>query len=102
MSWIFFRFLSENQEYFNFFNFRSIVDEPKETQLNDERLRAHGKAVMTLIGEAIWYSFRSFVFMRFCQILKKRKAKLGTSAKYFMIFYRLRTLQNMCKFFLTL
>lgn len=53
--------LSEHPEYYEFFKFRNIANKTKENQINDERLSAHGAAVMKFIGKAI----KSFLSVNF-------------------------------------
>uniref|UniRef100_A0AAF5PTY6 GLOBIN domain-containing protein n=1 Tax=Wuchereria bancrofti TaxID=6293 RepID=A0AAF5PTY6_WUCBA len=50
---MFLKMLTENPEYYEFFNFRNIANTTKEKQASDERLSAHGAAVMKFIGKAI-------------------------------------------------
>ncbi|VBB27497.1 unnamed protein product [Acanthocheilonema viteae] len=50
---MFLKMLTQHPEYYEFFKFRNIANEAKENQVSDERLRAHGAAVMKFIGKAI-------------------------------------------------
>ncbi|VDK84428.1 unnamed protein product [Litomosoides sigmodontis] len=50
---MFLKMLTEHPEYYEFFKFRNIANKAKEKQATDERLSAHGAAVMKFIGKVI-------------------------------------------------
>ncbi|VDN06464.1 unnamed protein product [Thelazia callipaeda] len=50
---MFLKMLADHPEYYELFQFRNIAGEAKENQASDERLSAHGAAVMKFIGQAI-------------------------------------------------
>lgn len=53
--------LAEHPEYYEFFKFRNIANTAKENQASDERLSAHGAAVMKFIGKTIrWFLLGNF------------------------------------------
>ncbi|MCP9262802.1 hypothetical protein DINM_005664 [Dirofilaria immitis] len=65
---MFLKMLTEHPEYYEFFKFRNIANIAKENQVNDERLSAHGAAVMKFIGKAISQIENADVFLHYSRI----------------------------------
>ncbi|KAM3717962.1 Cytoglobin-1 [Dirofilaria immitis] len=74
---MFLKMLTEHPEYYEFFKFRNIANIAKENQVNDERLSAHGAAVMKFIGKAISQIENADVFFALLENNGKQHAHRG-------------------------
>ncbi|CAG9538432.1 unnamed protein product [Cercopithifilaria johnstoni] len=74
---MFLKMLAEHPEYYDLFKFRNIANTTKENQANDERLSAHGAAVMKFIGKAISQIENADEFFMLLEVNGKQHAYRG-------------------------